>query len=78
MGLSNVASLIRDRQKQLAVIDYEIDQIAEKHFEDYSPFIHLIGRWECEKSPLGLCVYDREKDPASDGCIFCKNPHERK
>ena len=34
--------------------------------------------WQCEDSPVGLCVYDSINDPASDQCIFCGDPDERK
>lgn len=34
--------------------------------------------WGCEKSPLGVCVYDDAEDPCHDQCIFCYEPYERK
>ena len=33
--------------------------------------------WECEKSPVGICVYS-EWDSVHDHCIFCGDPDERK
>jgi hypothetical protein len=42
-------------------------------------FRYVIGdMWNCEKSPIGLCVYHHFKDPAHDQCMFCGNPSERK
>ena len=42
-------------------------------------FCHYIGTaWDCEKSPIGLCVYDSMKDRAHDHCVFCHGPEERK
>jgi len=38
---------------------------------------YVIGHWECKKSPIGECVYDKVEDPAYDDCIFCSNPYER-
>ena len=34
--------------------------------------------WQCEDSPVGLCVYDSINDRAFDHCIFCGDPDERK
>jgi len=36
------------------------------------------GTWDCEKSPVGKCVYDFFEDPCRDSCIFCHDPEERK
>lgn len=38
----------------------------------------VIGEWDCDKSPIGVCVYDRVEDPACDYCVFCHQPDERK
>ena len=34
--------------------------------------------WDCVWSPIGMCVYNVEKDPAKDDCIYCHEPYERK
>ncbi len=36
------------------------------------------GTWDCEKSPVGKCVYDFYQDPARDCCLYCGQPEERK
>lgn len=36
------------------------------------------GDWQCNKSPVGKCVYDSIEDPACDCCVFCGQPDERK
>ena len=36
------------------------------------------GSWDCPTSPTKLCWYDEWRDPASDHCLFCGDPHERK
>jgi hypothetical protein len=36
------------------------------------------GGWDCPESPLGHCLYNRLEDPASDYCLFCGGPEERK
>lgn len=37
-----------------------------------------LGGWECQTSPTGQCVYNLDKDPAMDNCVFCGDPDERK
>lgn len=37
-----------------------------------------IGDWDCDKSPVGKCVYDIIEDSACDSCVFCHQPDERK
>lgn len=29
-------------------------------------------------NPTGYCVYDELEDPASDSCLYCGDPYERK
>lgn len=41
------------------------------------PKFAMTDMWECD-NPLGYCVYNVEKDPVWDNCIFCGQPHERK
>lgn len=34
--------------------------------------------WECEDSPIGICVYSDLEDPIHDFCLYCGQPEERK
>lgn len=36
------------------------------------------GTQPCPDSPAETCVYDRERDPACDFCLYCGEPDERK
>lgn len=36
------------------------------------------GNRSCPTSPTGRCFYDDYEDPASDDCLFCHGPAERK
>ena len=45
--------------------------------EAYDLHDKIKGDWDCDKSPLGICFYNKE-DGAMDDCIFCHNPDERK
>jgi len=40
--------------------------------------IKISNFWDCDKSPIGYCVYDKIEDPACDCCVFCGAPDERK
>lgn len=33
---------------------------------------------DCPTSPIKTCVYDGQKDPCCDDCIYCHQPFERK
>lgn len=35
-------------------------------------------QWECEESPIGICIYNDEDDIVHDFCHFCGLPEERK
>ena len=37
-----------------------------------------IGHWNCEASPIKICVYDGYEDPINDNCLYCSHPEERK
>ena len=47
---------------------------------DFSPKLGHSERslWNCEESPVMLCIYDSNRDPAMDECIFCGEPDQRK
>lgn len=34
--------------------------------------------WDCEKSPIGCCMYNHNEDRFHDSCLFCGDPEERK
>ena len=36
------------------------------------------GDWDCEKSPIGYCLYHNVEDEYHDHCIICGQPEERK
>ena len=50
-----------------------------KDHPDIAPHdIHCPFFWECKKSPFGYCVYNLNKDPVMDNCLYCGEPYERK
>lgn len=38
----------------------------------------MIGDWDCDESPFGVCAYDLDEDSCCDHCIYCGEPDERK
>jgi len=52
-------------------------EVLREHGVDPSNTV-VPGTWDCEKSPVGKCVYDFLEDPCMDSCIFCHDPEERK
>ncbi len=36
--------------------------------------------WDCDggRNPIGICTYDKGRDPVMDHCLFCGEPYERK
>lgn len=74
----SVKDQIKLRRKNILSINNEIIEIAISKMDNFYPIKHVIGTWDCEKSPLDLCVYDRFEDNCLDECIFCGDPSERK
>lgn len=75
---SEDAKLLAQYANKLRDIRLAQNEILDKYRGHGEGQDHRIGTWPCEKSPVGVCIYHRYKDPASDQCIYCGNPHERK
>lgn len=65
-------------KKEIAALVYEQDQILDKYLGEGEGQWHKVGYWECDTSPIGVCVYNPFNDKALDNCIYCHSPHERK
>src|SRR4030095_14641749 len=39
--------------------------------------IRLGSSWKCPDSPTDNCIYDDNKDPFMDHCLFCGEPVDR-
>lgn len=66
-------------QREDAVLqDLIDDQRITAMEENTDPGDYEIGAWECESSPIGVCLYNRDDDPCFDYCLFCEEPDERK
>ena len=69
---------IAEIKKQIQDLQFETDKILDKYLGVGEGQFHMVGYWECETSPIGICVYNEGLDPALDRCIYCEYPHERK
>jgi len=58
--------------------DSKIEEIVRTSMPEFNSLWNTAGSWDCEDSPLGVCVYNHIEDPALDYCLFCGEPDERK
>lgn len=58
-------------------IELEIEEVVKSAIPGFGMW-NTIGTWDCENSPIGVCVYNHIEDPALDDCLFCGGPDERK
>ena len=69
---------IGEIRREITELQLEREMILDHYLGEGEGQDHRVGVWNCEKSPIGVCVYHRFKDRASDQCIYCGEPHERK
>lgn len=85
-GPNQMRDLLRRANDVRQVIESDFAQIvrayASRDIKDDGESLgwdYVIGfTWDCEKSPIGLCIYNHYKDRAHDSCVFCHDPAERK
>lgn len=86
-GPQQMRALLRAANVTRRAIEGDFNQIINKHAghlipDDGESLIfcdYTIGfTWECETSPIGLCIYNSYKDGAHDCCLLCGAPEERK
>ena len=76
-------SYYRKRVRALEAVKEEMDIAIRNILRDVMDgdisVDHVVSpQWDCDESPVGLCVYDTYRDQAKDQCIFCGDPLERK
>lgn len=75
-------SEIKSQIDRLREIEESAMMVLDTHIQSviptYNRLNHVLGTWDCEKSPVGYCMYHRWEDTAMDGCLYCGEPHERK
>ena len=72
---STLQSLARSQRDAGSTISGILDEVVPEKYVGYAK-LGPYG-WQCEDSPVGLCVYDSQ-DRGSDQCLFCGDPDERK
>lgn len=74
--------LIKDQREIIRKAHARIDELAEAGIPNYHFLDHQVwpATWECDKSPIGMCVWDvSEKGFHIDcNCCYCGEPVERK
>lgn len=75
---SEDAQLLAQYANKLQDIYMAQNEILDKYLGEGEGQDHRLGSWPCTESPVDVCVYHRFKDPASDQCIYCGEPQERK
>jgi len=71
-----INELMCERSKKRSERGDILMNIVINHFKNESGV--RIGDWDCADSPIGICVYNSDEDPAWDSCLICGEPDERK
>ena len=71
---------VDEANKNKKIAETDLESWIQKYCEDvFGEGVYELGGWECEDSPLDLCIYETSKDKYNDPCcIFCGGPEERK
>ena len=79
MNSKELALEIRSKQRQILNLQQDINDIAQTYIPDFHFLLHKVSTsWECEESPIGMCVFELDDELQTMECIYCKNPEERK
>lgn len=75
-----IRQAILECRDRISIEESKITMIVEEAMgiDTYTRYALSVGIHRCDKSPLGLCCYERFDDPAWDHCIHCSEPHDRK
>ncbi len=76
-----IAALIQSKQRMIDLINHDINELAKTHIHDFHFLDHKVSTfWKCEKSPIGMCVWDLHEGRFYLGCHcrYCGGPVERK
>lgn len=70
---------ILERQRMIDALRFEINAIAEEHIADFHFLSHKIStEWICDDSPVGMCVFELDREGRTLNCRYCGEPEERK
>jgi hypothetical protein len=70
---------IIDKQRRINLLRFEINAIAENYIDDFSFLKYKIStEWICDDSPVGMCVFELDREGRTLNCRYCNEPEERK
>lgn len=75
------SKIIHSKQRQIDALNAEINSIAKGQIPDFHFLDHKVSTfWKCEKSPIGMCVWNLDEGGFHNGCHcrYCGDPVERK
>lgn len=79
MSRNEIADQIVAKQRQINILHFEIEEIAETYVPGYNYLDFKVStEWHCDSSPVGMCVFVRGKDGRVLNCRYCEDPEERK
>jgi hypothetical protein len=71
--------LILDTQRAIELLRSRINYIAKEHIADFHFLDYKVSTfWECEKSPIGMCLFKLDEYSQPTYCRYCDGPVERK
>ena len=76
--MTEIAQQIKEIRKKQENLEIDLSKLVRTVYPDYKSMWETVGYWECEESPIGLCIYNHMEDKPLDDCLFCHQPHERK
>lgn len=70
---------IREHQWAIDGHMQDIRDIAKAHIDDFHFLDYEVSTfWDCEKSPIGMCVFKLNDMGRKTCCRYCGGPTERK
>lgn len=79
MTPAEAAKVIRGKAREIDRLHQEIRDIAKDHIEDFHFLDHQVSTfWTCDKSPIGMCVFNLNDRGQMIDCRYCHGPTERK
>lgn len=83
-----IAQLIKSERLKIDAAESRINEIAKEHIPDFHFLNYRVSTfWNCEKSPIGMCVFTISGPERKDfstipvreqRCRYCGAPVERK
>lgn len=73
-----LAARIIEMQRQIDALRSDINRIAESHIDDFNFMSHRVSTfWDCEKSPIGMCVFELDREGRTLNCRYCGEPDDK-